>query len=143
MAGNASDWVLDAYAATYTYPCVDCANVVRAGAVILHVLTTTPKAMPGILSARHAGRFRVFASPLRVSRSASFWLRSGGRARPQGRVVQEYAPLRCSPKPTPSGIAKRVRQNAELARRASLNVLAIGTSPREKSARQRGYAYCS
>jgi hypothetical protein len=42
------------------------------------------------------------------------------------RVVQEYAPLRCSPKPTPSGIAKRVRQNAELARRASLKVLAMG-----------------
>ena len=66
--------------------------------------------MPGILSVRHAGRFRVLAS---------FWRRSGGRARLLERVVQEYAQRRCSPKP---------RQNAELARRASLKVLAMGAS---------------
>jgi thiol-disulfide isomerase/thioredoxin len=68
-----------------------------------------------ISSFSHARRFRFLAS---------FWLRSGGRARLMERVVQEYAPLRCSPKPTPSGIAKRVRQNSELARRANLKVMA-------------------
>src|SRR5882724_4743212 len=56
--------------------------------------------MPGILSASDARRFRFLAS---------FWLRSGAH-------VQEYAPLRCSPKP---------RQNAELAGRAFLKVLAM------------------
>jgi hypothetical protein len=57
---------------------------------------------------------------------SEFWRRFG--CAPLGvrgeRVVQKYAPLRCSPKLTPSGIAKRVHQNIELAERA-LKVLAM------------------
>ena len=61
----------------------------------------------GILSCEHARRFLVLAS---------FSLRSAGRARPLGRVVAAYAPLRCSRKP---------RQNAELAGRGVLKRLAM------------------
>jgi hypothetical protein len=64
MAGNASEWVLVAYAPTYTNPCVDCANVVRIGPVILHVLTTTPKAEPGSNGTRDQQSHRQAAQSL-------------------------------------------------------------------------------
>jgi hypothetical protein len=83
------------------------------GTVALSLVTTCQ-----VIRTRAALAVSALASPLRLSRSASFWLRSGAH-------VQEYAPLRCSPKPTPSGITKRVRQNIELAERASLKVLAM------------------
>ena len=57
-----------------------------------------------------------------MSRSASFSLRSAAHVA----ASAAYVPLRCSRKPTLSGIAKRVRQNAELGERVFLKVLAMG-----------------
>lgn len=89
--------------------CANCATVVHWLYFEVHRCrrrAVTPKAMtarawrvtinplPGIVSLEHARRFRFLASPLRVSRSVVL---AGFGPGVRGRVVQEYAPVRCSP----------------------------------------------